>query len=267
MARQALASPLLPEPKVFLSVNEIDRGIAKLQRRLDELNALDLRACVYEHTRADDAFFAELRSTVSEVFGPNSPELKDTSEQFYYTIVLGMEEYERVQLREEARSGHRTHIQSLIKRLKEKREDLEEGDSPAPSSYFDKLKLHPRIADVARDMFLDGHHWPAVFEASKALFNYVKERSRMHHLDGVPLMTTVFSRKNPVLAFNELADKTQEDEQEGMMHLFMGAALAIRNPGGHSFPEGSEQRAIEYISLLSTLAYRVHEARIVRPTA
>jgi len=45
------------------------------------------------------------------------------------------------------------------------------------------------------------------------------------------------------------------------MHLFEGAVLGIRNPGGHSFPEGTEQRAIEYISLLSLLAYRVQEAR------
>ena len=45
------------------------------------------------------------------------------------------------------------------------------------------------------------------------------------------------------------------------MHLFEGAVLAIRNPGGHSFPEGSEQRASEYISFLSTLAYRVEEAK------
>lgn len=64
-----------------------------------------------------------------------------------------------------------------------------------------------------------------------------------------------------MLAFNNLADQTQLDEQEGMMHLFEGAVLGIRNPGGHSFPEGTEQRAIEYISLLSLLAYRVQEAK------
>jgi hypothetical protein len=64
------------------------------------------------------------------------------------------------------------------------------------------------------------------------------------------------------LAFNELANQTDIDEQEGMMHLFAGAVLAIRNPGGHAFPEGSEQRAIEYISLLSPLAYRVQEAKL-----
>jgi hypothetical protein len=46
-----------------------------------------------------------------------------------------------------------------------------------------------------------------------------------------------------------------------MMHRFEGAVLGIRNPGGHSFPEGPEQRAVEYISSLSLLAYRVQEAK------
>ena len=63
---------------------------------------------------------------------------------------------------------------------------------------------------------------------------------------------------------NELREQTDLDEQEGMMHLFEGAALGIRNPGGHSFPEGTEQRAMEYISFLSLLAYRVQEAKRLR---
>jgi len=77
-------------------------------------------------------------------------------------------------------------------------------------------------------------------------------------------MRTVFSKNAPILAFNELSDQTDQDEQEGMMHLFEGAVLGIRNPGGHSFPEGPEQRAIEFISLLSLLAYRVEEAKRVK---
>jgi uncharacterized protein (TIGR02391 family) len=72
---------------------------------------------------------------------------------------------------------------------------------------------------------------------------------------------TVFSKNNPVLAFNDLADQTDQDQQESLMHLFEGAVLGIRNPGGHAFPEGSEQRAVEYISLLSLLAYLVQEAK------
>ena len=74
-------------------------------------------------------------------------------------------------------------------------------------------------------------------------------------------MRSVFSKNAPLLAFNELTDQTDLDQQEGLMHLFEGAMLGIRNPGGHSFPEGTEQRAIEYISLLSLLAYLAQEAR------
>ena len=152
-------------------------------------------------------------------------------------------------------------INGLIARLREKREDLQSGDTPAPSTYFEKLNLHPRIADVTRDLFLDGHHFEAVFAGAKALVNFVKERSGRHDLDGAPLMRTVFSRNNPALQLNNLADQTDLDQQEGLMHLFEGAVLGIRNPGGHSFPEGSEQRAIEYISLLSLLAYLAQEAK------
>jgi uncharacterized protein (TIGR02391 family) len=74
-------------------------------------------------------------------------------------------------------------------------------------------------------------------------------------------MRAVFSKNDPALAFNDLSNQTDLDEQEGMMHLFEGAVLAIRNPGGHSFPEGSEQRAMEYISLVSFLAYQVQESK------
>jgi uncharacterized protein (TIGR02391 family) len=152
-------------------------------------------------------------------------------------------------------------INGLVARLKEAREDLAGGDHPTPSTYFDELNLHPRIADVARDLFLDGHHFEAVFAGAKALVNFVKERSGRDDIDGAPLMRTVFSKNSPILAFNDLSDQTDLDQQEGLMHLFEGAVLGIRNPGGHAFPEGSEQRAIEYISLISLLAYLVQEAK------
>ena len=152
-------------------------------------------------------------------------------------------------------------LDGLISRLQERRVDMTAGVSASPTTYFDRLNLHPRIKEVARDLFMDGHSWEAVFAASKALINYVKERSGRHDLDGLPLVRTVFSKNAPLLPFNDLTDQTDQDEQEGMMHLFEGAVQAIRNPGGHSFPEGPDQRAIEYISLLSLLAFRVQGAK------
>ena len=48
-------------------------------------------------------------------------------------------------------------VRGLIDRLKEKREDFASGAAITPKSYLDDLKLHPRIADVSRDLFLDGY--------------------------------------------------------------------------------------------------------------
>jgi uncharacterized protein (TIGR02391 family) len=182
-------------------------------------------------------------------------------------MFVGMDDYAIMQGKIHGRTQTIGIINGLIARLRESREDFEAGDHAAPSTYFEKLNLHPRIADVTRDLFLDGHHFEAVFAGAKALVNFVKERSGRHDLDGAPLMRAIFSKNNPILAFNSFADQTDLDQQEGFMHLFEGAVLGIRNPGGHAFPEGTEQRTIEYISLLSLLAYLLQEAKRRPPKA
>lgn len=139
--------------------------------------------------------------------------------------------------------------------------DLAEANSTGHrTSNLDALPMHPRIASVCSKLFGDAHYANAVYDASKALVNLVKERSGQHGLDGAPLMRTVFSRNSPLLAFNDLNDQSDMDEQEGMMHLYEGVALGIRNPRGHDFPKDTPERAFEYICLISLLANRVEEA-------
>lgn len=261
MAKRSTEPPL--EPREFRSPEEIDSAIIKLRRRIQELESIDLQASVINHTGAVDVATSNLRTTILDVFGPNSPEFLEHKyiEIWGGPLFINMSDRQVIEAKGRGRTQVIGILNGLVGRLEEKRADLAGGSAPAPSTYFDRLKLHPRILEVSRDLFLDGHHWEAVFAAAKALINYVKERSGRHDLDGAPLVRSVFSPKAPVLAFNVLADQTDYDEQEGMMHLFEGAVLAIRNPGGHSFPEGPEQRAIEYISLLSLLAYRVQEAK------
>jgi uncharacterized protein (TIGR02391 family) len=266
---KAIRAPEI-EPKLFCDVEEIDRAIFKLQRRIKEIEEIDIPAAVARHTGADDTAQSNLRNSILEIYGPHSPEYREHKTISIWAggpVGAGVG-YMDVNVDGEIidrKTAGRTHvigiINGLIARLREKREDLQAGDTPTPSTYFEKLNLHPRISGVARDLFLDGHHFEAVFAAAKALVNFVKERSGRHDLDGAPLMRAVFSKNSPVLAFNDAKDQTDGDEQEGLMHLFEGAVLGIRNPGGHSFPEGSEQRAIEYISLLSLLAYLVQEAK------
>ncbi len=253
------------QPKLFDTVEEIDRSIVKLERRATELGALNVNEAITSDTGADEVAVSNVRETILDIFGPNSPEYREHQHIRMWAglMYMNMPPHEVVASTERGRAQMIGIVRGLVQRLKEKREDLMGGTS-APRTYFDDLKLHSRIVDVSRDLFMDGHHFEAVFAAAKALVNYVKERSDKHDLDGAPLMRVVFSKNMPILAFNDLKDQTEHDEQEGMMHLFEGAVLGIRNPGGHSFPEGTEQRAIEYISLLSLLAYRVQEARRIR---
>lgn len=268
MARKPAAPPEI-EPKVFQTGDEIDRAIVKLERRIKEIAEIDFVAAMRDHTGVDDAARSNLQQTILEIYGPNSPEYRRHENIRFWSgpSFVNMHPGQRLEGRENGRRHVIGIVNGLIGSLKEKREELEGGERPSPSSYFETLNLHPRIADVARDLFLDGHHFDAVFASAKALVNFVKDRSGRHDLDGASLMRTVFSKNSPVLVFNDLSDQTQLDEQEGMMHLFEGAVLGIRNPGGHSFPEGTEQRAIEYISLLSLLAYRVQEAKKSKPNA
>jgi uncharacterized protein (TIGR02391 family) len=255
------------EPRQFESVGKIDRGIKKLERRIEELKHLDIRAAILEDTGADDVVRSNISETIREVFGPNCPEFREHKHLRIWAgpLFVNMSSEEVIQGTERGRNQTIGILRGLVDRLKEKLEELVAQGQPSPRTYFEQLNLHPRIAEVANDLYLDGYHWEAVFAAAKALVNYLKERSGRHDLDGAPLMRTVFSKNNPLLAFNDLSNQTDLDEQEGMMHLFEGAVLAIRNLGGHRFPEGTEQRAMEYISLLSLLAYRVQEAKRPRP--
>jgi uncharacterized protein (TIGR02391 family) len=266
MAKRYERPPI--ESRTFTSPEEVDAAIAKLQRRIQELERLDVRAAVSNDNAAIKVARSNVQQAIREVFGPNSPEFHEHEyiDIWAGTIFMGMGEGESLRGRERGRSEVIGILKGLIGRLEEKRADLLAGTSPAPSTYFDRLNLHPRILDVSRDLFLDGHHWEAVFAASKALVNYIKERSDRHDLDGAQLVRVAFSKNDPILAFSDLASQTDRDEQEGMMHLFEGAVLAIRNPGGHAFPEGTEQRAVEYISFLSLLAYRVQESKRVKRT-
>jgi uncharacterized protein (TIGR02391 family) len=279
MARNKVTPPPPPEPpREFRSPQEIEIAVAKLKRLIQELEKLDIAAAVINNTGADSAAQNDIRAAILEVFGSNSLEYQ---EHQHITIWVGGV-YQNTPMREviDAMKSGRTRVigilEGLIGRLEEKRSTLVGGASAArlegkrydpvaqtrvaPSTNVDRLNLHPRIRDVAREPFLGGHYWEAVSDSARALVNYVKERSGRYDLDGAPLVKTVFSRNNPVLAFNSLATETQLDEQEGMMHLFEGAVMAIPNHGGGFLAGDSEQRAIEYLSMLSLLAYRLQDA-------
>ena len=112
---------------------------------------------------------------------------------------------------------------------------------------FDNLKLHSTIKKASGELFKDGHYASAIFEAYKALNNYVKRRSGRKKLDGKDLMAKVFGcaynqeadqiERKPILQLNELRNRSERNEQKGFMFLFMGAMQGIRNPKAHDLVE------------------------------
>ncbi len=264
-ARRRPSDPPPIEIKQFRTPEEITQAITKLRRRFEEVQALDPQQVRYDdqHVRNTEQ---NISNTILEVFGPNSPQYQDYR---YYTILkppsYNMSDEE---LQEEFAAGIPqtvTMLEGLIQVLEEKRADLGQDTTSRVRSAFEGLDLHPRIAAVCAELYRHGHYRNAVLDASLALVNFVKEMSRRHDLDGAPLMRTVFSKNDPILTFNDLKDQSDLDEQEGMMHLFEGAVLALRNPRAHTLLDDSPEQALECIALLSFLAKQVERARRVNP--
>ncbi len=264
MARKTTKVPLqtFTEIKHFDSAAEIDRAIEKLKRCKDLLDELwdgqaaydDPRTRILEH---------KIRTNVLEIFGPNSPEF---GRHRYHRIWHGPEFVNMPE--HEIQTGFRlgfSHtgvmLKSLIDVLEERGSELGQDPTAKSRDAFEQIDLHLRIAGVCSDLYRDGHYRQAVLDASIALVNYVREKSRRHDLDGSGLMSTVFSPHNPVVALNDLSSQSERDEQEGFMHLFMGAVLALRNPRAHAVFDDSPEMALDYIAFLSMLAKRLDGAK------
>ena len=145
-------------------------------------------------------------------------------------------------------------LRPIIELLDEKLEEGEELPISKARRAFGDLDLHSEIADACSKLFVDGHYAEAVKNSCKVLENLVKKRSNRIDLSGTRLMQLVFSEKSPILKFNKQQDESEKSEQLGMMYLFSGAMLAIRNPRAHGLVQDDPENAVAYISFISMLA-------------
>ena len=79
---------------------------------------------------------------------------------------------------------------------------------------FDKMQFHPKVVEVSKRLFDDGHYAQAILDAFKAVNNFVKERVGLS-LDGKQLMAQVFNETSPIIRLNELRTTSEKNEQEG----------------------------------------------------
>ncbi len=264
MAARRRSPEELPIEVRDFTPEEIERAEAKLRRRIEEVRALDPRRIRYDDQQVKNAQSA-VQTSILEVFGEHSPEYREHRyHEIFRSPGRALESDEGAQACfAEGIPQTVALLEGLIGRLEEKRAEFGRDVNARTRAAFAGLDLQPRIGGVCAELYRDGHYRNAVLDAYIALENFVKEKSRRHDIDGAGLMRTVFSKNNPILAFNDLRDQTDLDEQEGLMHLFEGVALALRNPRAHTLRADTPQGALDYITLLSLLAKRADAARRV----
>lgn len=115
-----------------LTISEIERGIRKLQRRLENLKALDPAQIHYDDAKVA-TIESDIRNTIRDVFGPRSPEFEEHQHHDVgrWKGRIYASEYERQPLFADGIPQSITMLEGLISRLEERREDLPSERSQA----------------------------------------------------------------------------------------------------------------------------------------
>jgi uncharacterized protein (TIGR02391 family) len=142
-------------------------------------------------------------------------------------------------------------------------------DEPdAPTLAADAL--HPWVWRAAAPFWETGQTAAAVEYGAKSLTAHVQKKSGSKLVDR-ELAADVFSAKpqklNPRLWLpGERDSDTWRSRQDGLHHLAIGAYAGIRNVVAHALVPGwSDQEALEYLAVLSTVARWAEETELVSP--
>jgi uncharacterized protein (TIGR02391 family) len=238
------------------TATELQQGISRLQRRVDALEEYDPVVSHISDPRKV-AMAADISAALLATFGdrPKDGKIYEAAANLYagyrYKSNDPSELLRGLMLGKERAIGL---LQSAIQYLREKLEELGLSDGAHALRAYESLDLHSEIERAAGQLYRDGHYANAVEDSVKALNALVRLRSGRDDLDGTNLMETVFSPKNPVLAFNDLADESGRNEQKGFMQMFSGAVSGLRNPRAHKLIVDDSERALEFIAFVSLLA-------------
>jgi hypothetical protein len=131
MPKRKTPEPAHPEIRQFGSVDEIEVAIAKLKRRVQQVQELQRGGVRYNDQAVYNAA-SDIGTTILEVFGPNSPEYR---EHGHHRIrrggdYIGMPDWESQKNFEAGVPATVEMLNGLIQRLEERRADLAR-DAPA----------------------------------------------------------------------------------------------------------------------------------------
>lgn len=128
-----------------------------------------------------------------------------------------------------------------------------------------KRNAHAQIFTYCTPELLSNNYFHSVFEASKGLFQRIRDLSGLT-TDGNSLIEQVFS-SNPILVINHYQSKQERDEHTGFCNLLKGLCGMFRNPEAHQpkiFWNIDQQDALEILSLISYCHRRLDKAQKIR---
>lgn len=256
-----------PEPiEANLSYQQMEAAITKLDRRIADLESFDVDSVTDRSDARINALEKSLDALLVSVFGAGTVEYNRYHWSVTQLDTASMNMIHPTPIHE-VHEGLRRGIATAKAQLETiKKGFLEElGDAGLTSSgktlkAYEGLELHPEIERAVGNLYRDGHYANAIEDATKVLNALVRMRSGVDDKDGIPLMETVFSPKNPTLKFNNLADQSDVDEQKGFMMMFGGAVAGLRNPRAHKIIKDDPEMALEFIAFVSLLAKLVDKS-------
>ena len=150
MSRRHSPEPPLIEVRHFTRA-DIDRAIAKLRRRIEETTNLDPRQVRFDDAKIDNVA-RNIRETVREIFGSNSPEFNDHGHHRIWHGGYNSLDSEG-QRQDKFAAGIPqtvTMLEGLISRLEEKREELQPDQLAAITGI-------PPLTGTRRVFVVHGH--------------------------------------------------------------------------------------------------------------
>jgi len=151
------------------------------------------------------------------------------------------------------------------------KKEVEKIELPDPSrvrppsldlaGVLERLELHDALRDDCIQMFKAGHLNEAVRKGLERFEKFIQDSTNNHDAQGKGLMALAFKKDGPGIQINPLKTANDKSEQEGFMHLTMGAMAGMRNIYSHGDVETvTPMDAFERLSFISLLFKRVEKA-------
>ncbi len=248
-----------PEPvEAHLSFQQMKEAIPKIDRRLAELNELDVSSITEYGDAKVQALENKLDTLLVSIFGSGTVEYNRYRHSA--TTIMPITFWPHMtpnEVQEGVKRGlenAKQQLESIKSLFTEELQDAGQSLGGKALKAYEGLELHPAIERAAGSLYKNGHYANAIEDAVKALNALVRMNSGIDDKDGTTLMEFVFSPKSPVLKFNSLSDSSDLDEQKGFMMMFSGAVAGLRNPRAHKIILDDPEMALEFIAFISLLA-------------